>query len=423
MPDRSTLFGVRTENDCETWLGRDDEQRWHVPAVVAVGILATIAVLIALSIWGEQPGTSGMLGLDIVVGVAGLALLALLPRWPVTGALPLAVLAAVSGAATPTATLAVLHVAQRRPLPIAAAVGAAGVAAHTVRALWRPTEGISVGWWMVLVVAAHAALLAIGALTRARRGLLASLAERARRAENEQARRVAEARKNERHQMAREMHDVLAHRLSLLATHAGAIEYNPSAPPEQLSRAAGVVRVGVHQALDELREVIGVLRTDPAIDDPAATAEAAAEDHATPPQPGLADLPRLLEESRAAGMPVRLEDAVGDSGALPRCPGLAAYRVVQEGLTNARKHACGQPVEVLLDGRPGADLVIDVSNPLAAHTGSVSGSDMGSPSLTPGSGTGLVGLSERVQLAGGRLDHEVTAAGEFRLHARLPWPT
>jgi len=64
-----------------------------------------------------------------------------------------------------------------------------------------------------------------------------------------------------------------------------------------------------------------------------------------------------------------------------------------------------------------------VSNPLAAHTGSVSDSATGPSSLTPGSGTGLVGLSERVHLAGGRLDHEVTAAGEFRLHARLPWPT
>ena len=127
------------------------------------------------------------------------------------------------------------------------------------------------------MLVAEAALVGWGELSQARQALLQSLREQAHRAESEQASRVAEARAAERASIAREMHDVLAHRLSLLATYAGALEYRPDAPPEQLARAAGVVRAGVHQALDELREVIGVLRDD----DPAAVAR---------PQPGLSDL-------------------------------------------------------------------------------------------------------------------------------------
>ena len=107
---------------------------------------------------------------------------------------------------------------------------------------------------------AYAALLGFGALTQARAALLISLRDRARRAEAEQDRRVAEARVAERARIAREMHDVLAHRLSLVATYAGALEYRPDASREQLAAAAGIVRDGVHQALDELREVVTVLR-------------------------------------------------------------------------------------------------------------------------------------------------------------------
>ncbi|NKZ08649.1 sensor histidine kinase, partial [Actinomadura latina] len=229
--------------------------------------------------------------------------------------------------------------------------------------------------------------------------LLASLRERARRAEAEQGRRVAEARMAERTRIAREMHDVLAHRLSLLATYAGALEYRPDAPPERLAQAAGVVRAGVHQALEELREVILLLRADDAAEDGR-------------PQPVLDDVPRLVAESRAAGGRVELRDEVAGADGLPPAAGRTAYRVVQEALTNARKHAAGRPVRVVVAGRAGDGLVIDVRNELRED---------GGQAPPPGSGTGLVGLTERVRLAGGRLDHEA-AAGEFRLRAWLPWP-
>ncbi|WP_243714415.1 sensor histidine kinase [Actinomadura bangladeshensis] len=365
---------------------------------VGAGILLAVsAALVGLTVWGRW-SSGGSLPLDIAAGAAGCALAPLLLWRPVPAALALSVLAALSPAATPVASMGVLHVAQRRPFPVAVAVGAAALAAHVVQGLWQPSGGISFGWWLLLVALGDGALVGWGALVRARRALLLSLRERARRAEAEQGRRVAEARMAERTRIAREMHDVLAHRLSLLATYAGALEYRPDAPPERLAEAAGVVRAGVRQALEELREVILLLRAD----------DAGENDR---PQPVLADVPRLVAESRAAGGRVELSDGTSGAEGLPPAAGRTAYRVVQEALTNARKHAAGRPVRVVLEGRPGDGLVIDVRNPLRA--------DGGDP--PPGSGTGLVGLTERVRLAGGRLDH-AAAGDEFRLRAWLPWP-
>ncbi len=365
----------------------------------AVVLLAVSGVLIAVTVWGRAQA-GGELTLDIAVGAAGWLLSPLLLWRPVPAALALSVLAALSPAATPVSSMGVLHVAQRRPFPVAAAAGAAGIAAHVVQGLWQPSRGISFGWWLLLIALGYGALVGWGALIRARRALLMSLRERARRAEAEQGRRVAEARMAERTRIAREMHDVLAHRLSLLATYAGALEYRPDAPPERLSQAAGVVRAGVHQALEELREVILLLR-----------AEDGAED-GDRPQPALDDVPRLVAESRAAGAAVELRDEVAGAADVPPLAGRTAYRVVQEALTNARKHAAGRPVRVVLEGRAGDGLVVDVRNGLREDAGHAP---------PPGSGTGLVGLTERVRLAGGRLDHEA-AAGEFRLRAWLPWP-
>jgi signal transduction histidine kinase len=252
-------------------------------------------------------------------------------------------------------------------------------------------------WWCGLMVVAHAALVGWGAWWQARIDLIASLRDRAERAEAEQGRRVAEARAAERRQMAAEMHDVLAHRLSLLATYAGALEYRPDASPDRLARAAGVVRSGVHEALDELRQVITVLRED----------GTEADDR---PQPRLADVPALVDESRAAGVDVvlRMTDGPGEpAGPVAR----ATYRVVQEGLTNARRHAPGSRVEVEVTSVPGDRVVVELRNAVSprAHEGQ-----------GIGSGTGLVGLTERVQLAGGRLDHGARD-GVFRLVASLPW--
>jgi len=369
-------------------------------------VVVLVGVQVALTVWArwEADPHGWTRRLDLVVGVASCLLSPVLLWRPVGGALGFGLLAALSPVATPVAALGVLQVAQRRSFPVALGIALGGIAAHAVQGLWQPSGGITFGWWLVLVTTAYGAMIGWGALARARRALLESLRERARRAEDEQGRRVVEARMLERTRIAREMHDVLAHRLSLLATYAGALEYRPDASPEQLSRAAGVVRSGVHQALEELREVIGVLR-DEDIDG----TRPEPDGH---PQPVLADLPRLVEEARAAGDRVEFDHAVADPGALPAGTGRTVYRLVQEGLTNARKHAPGQPVRVHLSGRPGGRLEVSVDNPL---------SGAGTAPRTPGSGTGLVGLAERVHLAGGRLDHERTGTA-FRLGAWLPWP-
>ncbi|MFC5185307.1 sensor histidine kinase [Actinomadura harenae] len=382
--------------------------------VGVVGVVVLVGGLTGASVvW--RPG-GAPLWLD--GGVAVLSVVAAVAQvwWPLAGAGAATVLAALSPAATPAATTGAMQVAQRRRPAVAAGVAAAGFGAHLVRGLWRPSAGISLGWWLVLIFATYGALLGWGALARSRRALLLSLHERAVRAEAEQGRRVAEARMAERRTLAREMHDVLAHRLTLVATHAGALEYRPDASPERVAKAAGVVRAGVHQALEELREVIGLLREDGA-------------DDISAPQTTLADVPRLIGEAREAGQHVDLRDEVGDAPGLPAAVGRTAYRVVQEGLTNARKHAPGRPVEVRLHGAPGDRLLIDITNPLPSDTGSVGDAQVtgvvSARSTTvaamPGSGVGLVGLTERVRLGGGQLDHQ-GVGGRFALRAWLPWP-
>jgi signal transduction histidine kinase len=364
-----------------------------------------MAVLVGWTIAGA--GTGPYLALNITVGVVSLGLLPLLARWPVPTALVLSVLAAVSPAATPPATMAALLVARWQRLAVAVAVAGTGIAAHLIRGAWQPVTGLPYPWYTVLVFVAYAALVGWGTLIRANRALICSLRERAERAEADQARRVSEARTAERARIAREMHDVLAHRLSLLATYAGALAYRPDAPPDQISRAAEVVRSGVHQALDELREVIGVLRDDSPPDLAAASR----------PLPGLADLPELIGESRAAGMLIEMGGEAWPAAGVPDVAGRTAYRVVQEGLTNARKHAPGQPVTVALAGGPGAGLEVSIVNPVGpARTFT------GAAAPVPGTGTGLIGLTERLELAGGKLDWR-NSGGVFRLCAWLPWPT
>jgi signal transduction histidine kinase len=206
--------------------------------------------------------------------------------------------------------------------------------------------------------------------------------------------RVEQARDAERRRIAGEMHDVLAHRVTLLAVHAGALEFRPDAPPEEIAHAAGVIRQSAQAALRELREVIGVLRDDRPGDAP------------EPPQPTLDAIPALIEESRAAGMHVRSQIDVAGGEAMV---GRTAYRVVQEGLTNARKHAPAAAVDVTVSA-PEGDLVVEVrSRPSAAARAPL-----------PGAGTGLIGLAERVSLAGGELQHGRDAGGDFRLRATLP---
>jgi signal transduction histidine kinase len=132
------------------------------------------------------------------------------------------------------------------------------------------------------------------------------------------------------------------------------------------------------------------------------------------PQPTLAELPALLADCREAGSDIALTSSELDQplDQLPTTLSRTAFRIVQEGLTNARKHAPGAPVRVALAGGPGRQLVVEVCNPVAVRTGSEQSS----------AGVGLAGLTERAALAGGRLEHGPDADGAFVLRATLPWP-
>lgn len=375
---------------------------------LAVGTFAFGAVLTFLA---EADATGARIGLllvlDAAAGLVGIAILPLRRRAPLAVAVVLGVIAAVSSLGLVAAAIALVSLAARRePKRIAVAA-----------AVWITTVGVWEGAGLsylpatpgelpltgALLLVVLGLLIVVGLYVGGRRELLASLRERARLTEEEQALRSAQAADHERTRIAREMHDVLAHRLSLVALHAGALEYRDDLDASEVRATAGVVRDNARTALVELRGVLGVLR------DPSGAPAAA------PPQPTLADLSALLDEARALGVDVRADvdpDTRDDLPLLSATTSRHAYRVVQECLTNARRHAPGAPVEVSLDGRPGGSLRIVVRN--AAPPPAPSG-----PPAAPG-GHGLAGIAERARSIHGTLDVDRRDGGHV-VEAVLPW--
>ena len=278
---------------------------------------------------------------DLVGGALACTALWWRRRWPVGVALFVLAFNCYSSSAAIAGAISIFTVAVHRRAAVAVGLGCLGVAVTPILVAIQPQDPETPFWAsMVIAVLGTAGVIAWGMFVRARRQLVFSLRDRAERAEAEQQLRVEQARQQERARIAREMHDVLAHRISLLSLHAGALEFRPDAPPDEVARAAGVIRASAHDALEDLRAVIGVLREGADGGDPER------------PQPTLADLPALIEESRAAGMQVRYEGRA-ELEAVPVTTGRNAYRIVQEGLTNARKHAQGAAVEVVVEGAPG----------------------------------------------------------------------
>jgi signal transduction histidine kinase len=197
----------------------------------------------------------------------------------------------------------------------------------------------------------------------------------------------------ERSRMARELHDVVAHSVSIIAVQSGAAEANIDRNPEKAKEHMETVRKSAHEALVELRRLVGLLRE---------------EDASYSPQPGLSRLEDLLDDARGGGMEIELKRS-GDSVTLPVGLDLTAYRVIQESLTNARKHADGAPTVVSLD-TSGDSIDIDVVN--------LPGSPNGAAAT--GSGQGLIGMQERVRIYGGTFSAEPTEDGGFGVHVRLP---
>ncbi|MET8927318.1 histidine kinase [Streptomyces sp. NPDC004623] len=372
---------------------------WAVD-ITAFLCAAGFGMLALVTIEADPTTPDGVLVADSLVGAAACCGLWARRRWPVGVAVTLTAVSLVEPVAAGAMLVGLFSLAVHRPFRPVAFIGAGALVVTPVQPMLRPDPGSSflassvIGALLVLLV------LSWGMVVRSRRQLVVSLRERARRAETEAELRAEQAQRLAREAIAREMHDVLAHRLTLLSVHAGALEFRPDAPTAEVARAAGVIRDSAHEALQDLREIIGVLR-----------APGESED-GNRPQPTLVTLDALVDESRSAGMRVTLDNRVADPARAPAATGRTVYRIAQEALTNARKHAPGAPVGVTVAGGPGDGLTIEVDNPAPDEPFDP----------VPGSGQGLIGLTERANLAGGSLDHGSRPDGGFTVRARLPWP-
>ena len=372
--------------------------------VISLAIGATTLV----STWSLYSTTLDVL--NVIAGTVACLSLAARRTRPLAVATVTISALAVSTMAAPSAILALANVALFCRPRTYVVVAICTLAAVGVNAAVYPSHGSFLAALPTRLLLAAVAI-GMGVLARAQRHKL----------ESEQQRRMDQARTAERTRIAREMHDVLAHRISLLSVHAGALEFHPDASPDEVAHAAGVIRESAHAALGELREVIGLLR-EPADTDPGGALPQGAPER---PQPTLGDLPRLVDESRQAGMSVALDLRLDRPDTVPDSTARAAYRVVQEGLTNARKHAPASAVEVAVAVARDTELTVSVLNHPAVNGGAPVGDadPNAAPALSlPGAGTGLAGLAERVTLAGGTLTHAPTADGGYTLRATLPLP-
>lgn len=262
----------------------------------------------------------------------------------------------------------------------------------------EPNEPVAIPVWHVWVagVILVAAAWGIGLLLRSQRG------ERNRihqvRQQQVAVSRLGDevARRQERERIAREVHDVMGHRLSVLNLHAGALEMN-AGDDARLHDSASLVRESAGKAMEDLRSLLGVLR-EPLGEEPVAIP--------------LARLPEVVAESFGAGQMINSSIYIADPERADPALSRAVYRIVQEVLTNARKHATDSPVTLSVQGAPARGIVIDACNRYRA-TGRTP---------QPGSARGLQGITERAELLGGSMKYGLTAGGTvFRVTVTLPW--
>ncbi len=373
----------------------------------------SLAVLITLVAWavplisaGESDASDRLLAWfmfgDPVLGLISFVVI----RWrhsrPTLVAAVLGAFAFVSASSAGPSTWIVGSLASHRRWRLLAVVVPVNLLAGVVQEHIGIAENTLPLWASIAFGALVIGILgATGYAMGSQRQLVDSYRDRAFTAEREQRARVAQAQAAERTRIAREMHDVLAHRISLVAMNASALSYRTDLTAEEQATAAKSIEENAHRALSDLRAVLGVLR------DPTQPFDAAPER----PQPGIDDVASLVAEEAAGGMRVRLSNRVEDE--MPSATGRTAYRIVQEALTNVRKHAPGTTVTVDVAGSPADGLVIAVRN--AAPVGPAQSQHL------PASGLGLLGLAERATLAGGRISHGVDTTGGYAVRAWIPW--
>ncbi|WUH92280.1 histidine kinase [Streptomyces sp. NBC_00433] len=361
--------------------GLEFRHRWR-PLWTEYVLICTALALVVQQAYATRGGAALPLRASVAFGAA-LALTAR-ERFPLSVGVP-ALAAMVAQNQMAPMTVLLFHLAARGRTRAAAAYGSLAALAPW---LWRPPihgpvePRYSPGLVFALAITA-------GLWTASRRRLAASRAVEA-------ELHAEQARLAERARISAEMHDVLAHRLSLLALHAGVLAMQTETlPPPALERIA-LLRATAAQALADLRDLLGALRTD------------LPGDPRKERGPAVQDLSALLAEADAAGQRIEAEIG-GEAGSAPASHRLAVHRLVQEGLTNARKHAGGAPVRLHVHYGSPATSVELVNGP-------------GRPPYPPSAtiGYGLVGLSERVSGLSGHLHHGPSPDGGWRLSARLP---
>ncbi|MFI9200523.1 sensor histidine kinase [Streptomyces sp. NPDC053048] len=292
---------------------------------------------------------------------------------------------------------------RERPRTSVAVWGLVTGAGAVLESVVSPRGGT--GTWVLPVVLGGMLMLLGGALRKSSTAQRA-LAEQETISEAERARRTL---LEERTRIARELHDVVAHHMSVITVQADSAPYRIAGLPEEAREEFGTIAATARESLTEMRRLLGVLRS--------AEPSGAAEADGRAPQPGVARIPQLVEATVRSGLPVELSMPDPLPGALPQTVDLSAYRITQEALANVVRHAPGAAtrVSVSVDDEGGSLMVLVVNAPAP---------DGDAPPLeTGGTGHGLVGMRERVRLVGGTLDTGPLPDGGFRVAARLPFGT
>lgn len=370
------------------------ELRWYSHLWRTVLMLA-ISVVVWFTIADRQ--TEQLFLLDIAFGLPCVVLVFFRRRWPLPVAVLTSLLSSVSSLGAGPATLAAVSLATRRRWPQVVFVGLLSLATAQLFTEVQPPTDAQPAWLTFATnVVFMSAILAWGMYIGSRRELLWTLRKRAERAEAEQELRVGRARTTERARIAREMHDVLAHRISQISMHAGALSFRDDLTAEEMRESAAVIQEKAHEALTDLRGVLGVLRDG-------------SGELLDRPQPTYPDLPELVDEARELGLNIAFDDRLDLTRPVPDVVGRTLYRIVQEGITNARKHAPGALLSIDVSGSPDDGIAFELRNPLGFG-----------PTTTPGAGLGLIGLSERAELRGGRLEHR-REGHSFVVRGWIPW--
>jgi signal transduction histidine kinase len=375
------------------------------PALVDAGlgvVYAVSAILITLGI-DPQAGSHQLDAFGMVLIATGGVALALRRRWPLPVLAWMGLISVVyisrdyvGGPAFIGVFVAVYTAAasvEVRPAALAT-VGTMGAVSMSA-AITHSSE--APGFEHLLYLSWSIVAFMVGLAARNRRAHLASLEERARyleeTREEEARRRVAE----ERVRIARDLHDVVAHNIAAINLRAGAAAHVNATQPEKAAEALLAIKAASKQTLDDLRSTLRVLRDG--------------DDAPLAPTPGLADLDELVGTVAGSGVPVEV-DVHGEHRPVPAAVDVAAYRIVQESLTNVMRHAGPALVTVVVDYRPDA-LALEVR-------------DDGRGAATNGAGEGghgIEGMKERAAALGGSVEAGPRPGGGYHVRATLPWPT